>query len=181
MRQMTQSMLSKIYLQGLLPSVLYGIVIWGNCSTSLMNNIEKIHTRAARFIHRVQKSTPDDAVINTVKWLPIVNYYKRSLACKAYNIYNNLTWPLLFNLISKTESRRQTRNAFKVDLPSFKYVDYKRSFQFRAAIVWNNIPNSIREKVSFSCFKVALKKSDILEKINFNLTGRALYSADYIY
>ena len=47
MRQMPKSTLSTIYLQGILPSVLYGIVIWGNCAPTLMNSIEKIHTRAA--------------------------------------------------------------------------------------------------------------------------------------
>ena len=116
-----------------------------------------------------------------VKWTPIVNYYKRNIACKAYKIYNELTSPLLYNLLLKSKSGRETRNAYKVDLPSFKFVDYKRSFNFRAAIVWNNLPNSIREKKSFSSFKHSLKKSDILDKINFNLTGRALHSADFIY
>ena len=116
-----------------------------------------------------------------VKWSSIETYYKRSLVCNAYKIYDNLSSPLLKNLISKTKSRRETRNLFKVDLPTFKYIDYKRSFSFRAAIAWNNTPNSIREKDSFDCFKYALKKSDILDKINFNLTGRALLSADYVY
>ena len=82
---------------------------------------------------------------------------------------------------NKVGCKEGTRNSFKLDRPSFKYVDYKRPFKYRAAIVWNNIPNSIREKESFDCFKFALKKSDILEKINFNITGRALYSANYVY
>ena len=178
---MPKSTLSTIYLQGILPSVLYGIVIWGNCAPTLMNSIEKIHTRAARYIHRVKKSTPNTEIMKLVNWSSIETYYKRSLVCKAYKIYNNLSSPLLKNLISKTKSRRETRNLFKVDLPTFKYIDFKRSFSFRAAIAWNNTPNHIREKDSFDCFKYALRKSDILDKINFNLTGRALLSADYVY
>lgn len=181
MRQMPKSTLSSIYFQGILPSVLYGIVVWGNCSPALMNNIEKIHIRAARFIHRLKRTVPDTSVISLVKWLPIVNYYKRNLACKTYKIYNELASPLLSNLVLKNKSRRGTRNLYKLNLPSFKYVDFKRSFIYRAAIVWNNLPNHIREKESFSCFKSSLKKSDILEKINFNITGRALKSVDYVY
>ena len=105
MRQMPKSTLSTIYFQGILPSVLYGIIIWGNCSASLMNSIEKIHIRAARFINRLKKSIPYSAVISTVKWSTIANYYKRSLACKAYKIYNELTSPLLSNLLLNSESR----------------------------------------------------------------------------
>jgi len=52
MRDMPKSVLSSIYFQGVLPSILYGISVWGNCSPSLMMKIEKIHIRAARFIHQ---------------------------------------------------------------------------------------------------------------------------------
>jgi len=67
--------------------------------------------------------------------------------------------------------------------PSFRYVEYKRSFKYRAANIWNNIPISIREKQSYDAFKTALKKSDTIDKINFgsNQTGKALQYNDYIY
>ena len=55
MRKMPKSALLTIYFQGILPSVLYGIIIWGNCSPLLMLSIEKVHIRAARFIHRIKK------------------------------------------------------------------------------------------------------------------------------
>ncbi len=180
MREMPKSTLSSIYFQGILPSVLYGILIWGNCSTTLLSSIEKVHIRAARFIHRIKKSIPDSNVLAFVKWKEIIYYHKKSIACKVYKIYNGLCSPLLSGLISKTAGRTN-RNLYKIDQPPFKYVDHKRSFNYRAAIVWNNIPNSIREKDSYNSFKNALKKSDCLDKINFNITGRALYYNDYVY
>jgi len=183
MRDMPKSVLSSIYFQGVLPSILYGISVWGNCSPSLMMKIEKIHIRAARFIHRLKKSTPDAYILQMVRWKPIIHYYKRSLACKAFKIYNNLTSPLLQDLISKSASVRVTRNTLKLKAPSFRYVEYKRSFKYRAANIWNNIPISIREKQSYDAFKTALKKSDTIDKINFgsNQTGKALQYNDYIY
>ena len=180
MRNMPKSALLSIYFQGILPSALYGIVIWGNCSPLLMLNIEKVHIRAAKFIHRIKKSVPDTVVLDRVKWKPIIHYYKRALACKAYKIYNNLSSPLLSNLVTKSQSRA-TRNAYKIDVPPFKYADFKRSFQYRVTIVWNNIPNPIREKNSYECFKNDLKNSNILDKISFNLTGRALHNIDFVY
>ena len=180
MKDMPKSTLLTIYFQGILPAVLYGILIWGNCSQTLMNSIERTHVRAARFIFRLKKSTPDLAVLNTANWKPISYYYKRSVACKAYKIYYGLSSPLLSDLLQKS-TRRATRNALKVDLLTFKYVDYKRSFRYRAAIVWNNLPNDLPELPSYNSFKSNLKKSDVLEKISFNLTGRALRSNDFIY
>ena len=121
----------------------------------------------------------DNLILETVNWKPIIHYYKRTLANKVYKIYNNLSSPLLSELIKKSNSRA-TRNAFKIDIPSFKYVDFKRSFQYRVATVWNNIPNAIREK-SYECYKNELKKkSTILDQISFNLTGRAL-DINYVY
>ena len=182
LRMMPKSTLSSIYFQGILPSALYGILIWGNCSSALMASIERIHIRAARFIHRVKKSTPEIRVLQSVGWKPILHYYKRSLACKTYNIYNHLVSPLLFDLITKSSSR-STRNTQRLNIPSFRFVDYKRSYKYRAANIWNNIPSTIREKPSFDSFKAALKRTDALDKINFttNQTGRSLLHEEYIY
>ena len=151
MRNMPKSTLSTIYFQG--------ILIWGNCSPSLMTSLEKIHIRAARFICKLKKKVSDMRVLDQVKWKPICYYYKRSLACKAYKIYNEIGSPLLNNLIQKSSSTRTTRNSMRLDFIKYKYVGYKRSFAYRVAILWNNIPIEIREKTSFNSFKVALKKS----------------------
>ena len=47
----------------------------------------------------------------------------QSVACKVYKIFNGLSSPLLCQLIKKSASR-STRNEFKIELPSFKYVDH---------------------------------------------------------
>ena len=180
MRGMPLPTLSTIYFQGILPSVIYGILIWGNCSDNLMSYVENVHIKAARFINRVKKSVRDNAVLAKVKWKPIIYYYKRSLACKVYKIYNNLGSPLLSDLIVKTKSRK-SRNTLKIDMSSFKYVGFKRSFRYRNAIVWNNIPDKIKKMDNFKSFKKDLKKSDCLDKVNFKMTGRALLHEEYIY
>lgn len=183
MRSLPKSTLSTIYHQGILPSVMYGISIWGNCSPTIMARLEKIHTRAARYINKVKKSVPDNLILQHTGWCPLTTYYKRSLACKTYKILNNLSSPLLDDLITKTTSTRVTRNSLKVDPPKYRYVDYKRSFRYRAAHIWNNIPVCIREKASYDSYKYALKKSDALEKLIFtkNNVVKGPNYRDYIY
>ena len=178
MRSMSTETLKTIYFQGILPSVLYGILIWG-CSN--LSNINTIHIRAARFIMKIKKNTSDAEVLRIANWKPMEFYYKKSIACKCYKIYNNLSPPLLQTLIEKSETRL-TRNQFKLDVPRYRYARFKKSFTYRAPNVWNNLPNATREKSSFDLFKKWLKESD-LSKIKFGMsgTGRSAYNNEYIY
>ena len=181
MRNMPRSTLHTIYFQGILPSVIYGILIWGSCH--LLSSVEKLHLQAARFINRIKKNTNDNYVLQQCNWKSISYYYKRSVACKTYKIYNELGSPILRKYITKASSSRTTRNKYRLILPTFKSTAFKQSFTYRSSIVWNNIPCELRQKNSTNTFKVALSKSDVLEQINFgtNATGRAYDHVDYIY
>ena len=183
MNSLDKGSLRKIYNAGILPSVLYGILIWGNCAEHLMNDIEKIHIKAARFVERISKRVPDTSVLEVANWKPLLFYYKKHLSCKTYKIYNGLSPPLLEKLISKPCRTSRTRNKLKIEQPSFHYITYKRSFSYRAATVWNNIPIDIREKCSLHSFKKALGDSKVLFKINFgcNSTARAPDPDNYLY
>ena len=75
MNSLDKLTLRTIYNTGILPSVLYGILIWGNCATHLLDDVEKIHIKAARFIEKIKKSVKDD-VLTLVKWKPLDYYYK---------------------------------------------------------------------------------------------------------
>ena len=58
MKNVRSNVLEEIYFQPIIPAVTC-LVVWGNCSPVLMDSLNPIHARAARFIHR-QGLTPDD-------------------------------------------------------------------------------------------------------------------------
>ena len=125
---------------------------------------------------------PDSKVLSFANWYSIYHYYKRRLACSAFKIYHGQCSPSLQNLISKTDSNQSTRNAWRLEIPPHKYVDYKRSFKVRAATVWNNLPPKFKKADSYESFKKALKESDILERINFGRTTIGLArDLDFVY
>ena len=163
MRSMSNSTLSTIYFQGILPSVVYGIVIWG--SSIRLSDVNRIHNKAARFVMKIKKNIPKDRVLQICKWKPIEFYYKRAVACKAYKIFKGESPPMLERLITKSQTR-STRNLFKVTIPRFKHVLYKKSFAYRASNTWNNLSNAIREKPSVKGFRNSLDEN-LLGKINF--------------
>ena len=181
MRSLSMNTLETIYNHGILPSVLYGILIWG--SSSSISEVNQIHIRAARYIKRIKKTVRDEDVLQAANWKPIQFYYKRTMACKIFKIYKGTSAPLLTKLITKSRCSRQTRNKFKIDNATFKYVLFKRSFTFRAPKIWNSITNDIRETNSYDCFKRKLTKSEDLHKITFDSSSiyRALDYNDFVY
>jgi len=79
------------------------------------------------------------------------------------------------NVINKCISVRVTHNTLKLEVPYFRYVEYK----YRAANDWNS--NFDIRKAVYDAFKTALKKTRRHDKINVgsNQTGKALQYNDY--
>ena len=51
--------LQEIYFKTIILSVTYCILIWGNCSTALLSNLDFVHLRAARIIFNPDLSLSD--------------------------------------------------------------------------------------------------------------------------
>lgn len=178
MRLQSSNTLETIYFSGILPTALYSIVVWGN--SCRLHEVNKIHARAARFVRRLPKKLNDEEALLAAGWKSIDFYYKKAIACKAFKIYYELSPPSLNNLLTKNTSR-STRNKYKVVQPSFKSNHYKRSFSYRASVVWNNLSNEIRSKPSIDSFKLFLKKfSKEIQVISFGTIHKTPLS-DFIY
>ena len=48
----------EIYFKTIVPSVVYGMLVWGSCPHSSLQTLEDLHARAARIIHRLPKEMP---------------------------------------------------------------------------------------------------------------------------
>ena len=56
MKSLSPQVLEAIYFKGILPSVTYGISVWGNCSSRIFQDPEHTHVRAARIIHKIPET-----------------------------------------------------------------------------------------------------------------------------
>ena len=86
------------YFKIIIPSVTYGLMIWGSCGKTLMDEIEKVHVRAAKIIYGLDWCTPSEQVLATAKWNTIKNINSRRLLCLAYNCYYIVMFQNLYNL-----------------------------------------------------------------------------------
>ena len=57
----------EIYFKTIISTVTYGIIVWGTCSPSLMKDIERIHARAVKTIHRLPKHISGEDALEAAK------------------------------------------------------------------------------------------------------------------
>ncbi len=59
------------YYNGIIkPTMMYGSMVWDNCSSDCVQTILKLQKRAARIILDADRSTPSITLFNTLNWLP---------------------------------------------------------------------------------------------------------------
>ena len=69
--KLPKNALEEIYYKTIVSRVTYGISVWENCSVSLFQRLEAIHTRAARFIYNLPKELPDEESLKRANWQPL--------------------------------------------------------------------------------------------------------------
>ena len=99
---LSASILETFYYKIVIPSVLYGIVIWG--SGPKFKDLEMIHIRAARLIHKLPTSFKDSGILSKVGWMPLEYFYKFRILTITYNAYYNLGLREINSLITKNSN-----------------------------------------------------------------------------
>ena len=105
-RFLPKSVLEKFYFSVILPSVIYSLVIWSNCSNSeLFGSIEKLHSRAAQLIYNLKDTSHEDS-LKIAKWHSLAYIHKTKLFKLIHSAYNNLLPnQLCDNIIDKRKSK----------------------------------------------------------------------------
>ena len=61
-------------------------MIWSSCGKTLMDEIERIHVRAAKIIYKLDWSTPSDQVLVKANWNTIRDMNRTQNVCYALHI-----------------------------------------------------------------------------------------------
>ncbi len=118
------------YLKVVLPSITYGILIWGSCGKTMFNELERIHVRAAKVIFGLDWYTSGKDVLAKVKWFTLNTMYKQQLLYLTYKNYYNLQPATLQSLFIKTSHHYGLRNkiTYVVPKPNTDYL--KKSISY---------------------------------------------------
>ena len=158
----TSTILTNVYYAIVYPFLLYGIIIWGNSSKTLLSSIHILQKRFVRLatnntiINGILTHTPP--LFRKLKILTIYDIYKLQVGTLMYEVQNNLG--PINNIISiplVTEVHtNNTRYAYNGNLHirSVRTTRYGlKSIQNEGTRFWNIIPAPIKNKPS----KISLK------------------------
>ena len=139
MKGLPTCVLEEIYYKGIVRSITYYIAVWGSCSLSLFNDLEHLHIKAAKLIHKLPSGSPDCDALKRAKWKPLSN-----------------------------ETSYKLRRSNDFSLVRYHSELGRNSIRYRGPIVWISIPKFIRNVTSLRLFKEKLKlASKTLDQIQF--------------
>ena len=128
--------LETIYYKTITPSVLHGVVVWGSCSSALIDDIDQIHLRATRIIYSLPQNIHGDDIMNAPNWNSTCIYYIKRLLVIIYNIYHGNSIEPLNDLTVKAETTYNFRKPLNVEVQRPRTEVGRSSFKDKAALSW---------------------------------------------
>ena len=131
-RLLPQKQLEDFYTKVILPSVTYGLTVWGSCNKTHLNNLEKLHARAGRIVYGLPWDTSAEDVLMRTGWDSLETMYKLRLTEFVFKCLKGYTVTEFKDLLLQRNSgRRRNEN---IILPRRETNFVRNSIRFRGAI-----------------------------------------------
>ena len=130
-------------------------MVWGNCSSAIMDSLNPIHTRAARIIHYYQGKPQQ-----STNWLPISYIYKRRLLLLMLDAFQDNVPSSMKSLFKAETNVRSSRRRNQMEIPRVKLEVGKDTTQYRGPVIWNFLNRKINldSSISKDSFKQIIRK-----------------------
>lgn len=132
-------------------SLLYGI------SSSLLSKLQLVQNTAARIVTKTRKYDHITPVLARLHWLPVHSRIVYKLLLLTYKALNDLAPGYireLLNVYMPKRSNMRSASKYLLQLPWSRLVSCgDRSFAVAAPILWNALPQDIRNATTIACFK----------------------------
>ena len=155
--------LLSIYNSLVQPHLDYCSSVWGSCSKSLSQKLQKLQNRAARVITFSNYDRNTDELLRMVNWVKLDRQRLVNKSIMMYKIVNNMVPEYLsshFVLRSDTltYNLRDSDGTLAIPQPRTNYC--KRSLSYSGVVLWNSLPLNTRQSLSLNEFKSKLKNYD---------------------
>ena len=137
----------------------YSPLTWMFHDRSMHHKINKVHERALRIVYQDNTSSFEELLIKDKSF----KVHHRNIKCLALELYkakHDISPLVMKNLfVPKNSTKDNLRSQSNFSIPSVKTVHCGHdSLKYFGPIVWNMIPNHIRELETFDKFKKEIKK-----------------------
>ena len=140
--------LKTIYNATVLPYFDYCALVWDNCSQTIKHKFEKLHNKAARIITGDSYEIRSDAVRSKLGWVTLQERRDKIMSKLMKQIVDKKSIDYLQELftISSNSVYSLRSNNCSLLLPKPNTNALKRSFSYRGAAAWNNLPLNERTR-----------------------------------
>lgn len=138
--------------------MLYCSTVWSNTSLGNINKLQSIQNFASKIVTNSKKYDHVTPLLRQLNWLPVKQMLYLKDAVMTYKCVNGLA-PLYLSVKLTKRSNIHSRNTRKRDslnTPLFRTTAGQRTFQYRAASIWNNLDSQMKN-YSLKKFKVEMK------------------------
>ena len=130
------------------------------CAQGLISKLQIIHNNAARVIAKKKSHQSTEQVRKDLHWLPVKYHIQYKINLLTYKCLNDLAPSYLRRLLRyKTPARDNMRSTDKHLLEENKTITVAgdRAFANAAPVLWNQLPQHLRETETLGAFKKGLK------------------------
>ena len=159
MRFLPQPVRQDFNFKVILPSLTYGLLIWGVCDKTIMENVEKLHYRAGRIIKEMSWSTPREELRIRLRWRPLSYFYENKLGMFVHSgTVGTQSQQDFWDMFNLRVSQYALRGSNVITTRNYSTNYGKRSISGMGATRWNSLPDSLRQITKDNKFRIELKK-----------------------
>ena len=133
-------------------------IVWGNCSKTLSERLQKLQNRAARILTSSSYDADALYLLQQLACKDLITQRQIQEALMVFKALNDLAPDHLSSMFTNCSTSgyvlRDSTNKLNVPLPRNNYL--KRSVSYRGATLWNSLPGNLWQEKSLNRFKQLL-------------------------
>ena len=127
---------------------------------SLLQKLQYVQNSAARSLSFTRKTKYITPILKELHWLPVAVRIEFKILVLVFKAYHVIAPLYISDMITKYETTRSLRSSSKrlLVVPHYNLKTYGgRAFSVNGPMLWNSLPNNIRETETLSTFKKQIK------------------------
>ena len=127
---------------------------------SLLSKMQSIQNSAARIVSRKRLHNHISPIVNELHWLPVEKRIIFKLLIMAYKCNQGVAPQYLLDIVKSYQPARHLRSSSITLLTPYSAITKgygQRAFQYAIPMLWNSLPNHLRECQFFEQSKTKLK------------------------
>ena len=160
---LTHALKRQLYFSMVYSRILYGIIIYGACSSSLLKKVQTLQNKLLKVLFKLPFRTDTNLIHFNLEILKVYDIYRYQIQNFVYESINKISIVQFHNYYTMNNIVHQinTRQQYQLHRSNVKTKYGENSLKNYGAVLWNSLTTEIQQSQSLSTFKKAARKSMI--------------------